>query len=186
MIGIKVKTDDKYAYVTMNYRHIVENNWLDDLQYICEPTEDHYLRLCMKFNTSIGVSREGNRHRTFSIAEQSTRYCNYSKAKFGEEITFVEPAWDMEFLDRDTFISHLSDAESHYMALIDLGWQPQQAREVLPLCTATEVVYTAFVDDWRHFFDLRLRGTTGAPQPNMKEVAELAHKEIREKLGLDL
>ena len=45
MIGIKVKTDDKYAYVTMNYRHIVENNWLDDLQYLCEPTEHHEKRI---------------------------------------------------------------------------------------------------------------------------------------------
>ena len=73
MIGIKVKTDDKYAYVTMNYRHIIENNWLDDLKYLCKPTEHHQRRITLRFTTNIGVTREGNRHRVNSIAEESTR-----------------------------------------------------------------------------------------------------------------
>ena len=72
------------------------------------------------------------------------------------------------------------------MSLISSGWKPQQAREVLPLSTATEVVYTAFEDDWRHFFDLRLRGVTGQPHPNAKQVACIAHDLILDKLKLDL
>ena len=63
MIGIKVKTDDKYAYITMNYRHIVENGWLDDLQYICEPTEYHEKRVAVKFICDRGVSHELVRHK---------------------------------------------------------------------------------------------------------------------------
>ena len=73
MIGIKVKTDDKYAYVTMNYRHIIENNWLDDLKYLCEPTEYHEKRTTVKFICDRGISHELVRHRTFSFAQESTR-----------------------------------------------------------------------------------------------------------------
>ena len=73
MIGIKVKTDDKYAYVTMNYRNIVENDWLKDLKYICEPTEYHEYRLTIKFICDRGVSHEFVRHRVFSFAQESTR-----------------------------------------------------------------------------------------------------------------
>ena len=73
MIGIKVKTDDKYAYITMNYRHIVENGWLDDLQYICEPTEYHERRVTVHFVCDRGVSHEFVRHRVFSFAQESTR-----------------------------------------------------------------------------------------------------------------
>lgn len=74
MIGIKVKTDNKYAYVTLNYRHIVENDWLDDLKYLCEPTEYHEKRVTVRFITDRGVSHEFVRHRVFSFAQESTRY----------------------------------------------------------------------------------------------------------------
>ena len=73
MIGIKVKTDDKYAYITMNYRHIVENGWLDDLQYICEPTEFHAKRITVHFVCDRGVSHEFVRHRVMSFAQESAR-----------------------------------------------------------------------------------------------------------------
>lgn len=73
MIGIKVKTDDKYAYVTMNYRHIIENGWMDDLKYLCEPTEHHERRVTVKFICDRGVSHEFVRHRVFSFAQESTR-----------------------------------------------------------------------------------------------------------------
>ena len=68
MIGIKVKTDDKYAYVTMNYRHIVENDWLDDLKYLCEPTEYHKKRVCVRFICDRGVSHEYVRHKLLCAA----------------------------------------------------------------------------------------------------------------------
>jgi thymidylate synthase ThyX len=100
------------------------------------------------------------RHRVFSFAQESTRYCNYSKDKFGNEITFIKPC----FLDdtlygpyhtviRDKspesiFIANLNNAERDYLDLIELGWKPQQAREVLPSALKTELVMTGFVDDW--------------------------------------
>ena len=73
MIGIKVKTDDKYAYITMNYRHIVEHNWLNDLKYLCEPTEFHEKRVTVHFVCDRGVSHEFVRHRVMSFAQESTR-----------------------------------------------------------------------------------------------------------------
>ena len=192
-------------YVTTNLRVIAElNAWEVIDKYLCEPTELHIKRICLKFITSIGVSREFNRHRTASIAEQSTRYCNYSKEKFGGEVTFVKPVWSKlpvgqygikqgypeeyhkcGFSDR-RFINYLLDAEYFYLDYTKDGWQSQQARETLPLATATEVVYTAFEDDWKHFFDLRYRGTTGLPHPNAQQVATMAHDLIIKELGKDL
>ena len=81
------------GFVTTNYRVLVENGWLDDLKYQCEPTEYHDKRITVKFTTDQGILREFTRHRVFSFAVESTRYCNYSKSKFEEKITFIIPNW---------------------------------------------------------------------------------------------
>ena len=81
------------AYITTNARVIFENGWEDDLKYMCEPTEFHEKRITVKFITSIGVVREILRHRKFSFLNESTSYCNYSKDKFGSELTFIIPQW---------------------------------------------------------------------------------------------
>jgi thymidylate synthase (FAD) len=81
------------GFVTTNLRVLVENDWLEDLQYICEPTEYHEKRHTVKFTCDRGVSHEFVRHRVFSFAQESTRYCNYSKDKFGNEITCILPPW---------------------------------------------------------------------------------------------
>lgn len=86
------------SFITTNFRVIVENDRYDDLEYMTKPTL-HELRVTVKVNCSIGVSREWNRHRTFSISEQSTRYCNYSKDKFGSEITYIIPEWIYKIQD---------------------------------------------------------------------------------------
>lgn len=169
-----------YTYITTNLRVLVENNWLDDLKYLCEPTEYHEKRITVHFVCDRGVSHEFVRHRVFSFAQESTRYCNYSKSKFGEELTFIEPCWSMKELDRDIFISHLSDAESHYMALLHAGWTPQQARAVLPNSLKTELVVTGFISDWNHFFSLRtsIIAETGKPHPQASELADPLMKEF--------
>lgn len=82
-----------YYFFTTNYRVLVENDRLDDLKYLCEPTEYHEKRYCVKFITDIGVGREFLRHRVMSMVQESTRYVNYSKEKFGEQCTFVIPPW---------------------------------------------------------------------------------------------
>nr|DAW98674.1 MAG TPA: FAD-dependent thymidylate synthase [Caudoviricetes sp.] len=84
---------DPYWAVTTNYRVLVENNWLDDLQYICEPTEYHEKRITVKWTCDRVTGESFLRHRVFSFARESTRYCNYSKDKFGNELTFMIPTW---------------------------------------------------------------------------------------------
>ena len=184
---------DMEIYITTNLRVLVENGWLDDLQYICEPTEYHERRVTVHFVCDRGVSHEFVRHRVMSFAQESTRYCNYSKDKFGNELTFIQPCWlDDERLKlygpyhtviRDKspesiFIANLNNAERDYLDLIGLGWKPQEARAVLPNSLKTELVVTGFTSDWNHFFDLRARGTTGAPHPQAKELAEPLMKEF--------
>ena len=196
-VVIEPLDDRVHNYVTTNFRVIVENfaeEYIPDiLQYLCEPTECHEKRITVHFVCDRGVSHEFVRHRVMSFAQESTRYCNYSKDKFGNEITFIKPC----FLDdsklalygpyhtviRDKslesiFIANLNNAEKDYIDLIDLGWKPQEARTVLPNALKTELVMTGFVSDWNHFFNLRARGTTGAPHPQAKELAEPLMKEF--------
>ena len=165
--------DDIFPHIysiTTNYRVLLENSWLDDLQYFCEPTKYHEKRICVKFVCDRGVSHELVRHRVFSFAQESTRYCNYSKDKFNKEITFIIPKWlnnpmledkslGMKNFDFDRHINSagtegwwlksLNQCEEIYFALLSEGWQPQQARAVLPNSLKTEVVMTGFVSDWQ-------------------------------------
>lgn len=90
-------SENDYWYITSNYRVIIENEWIDDLQYLCEPTEFHAKRITVHFVCDRGVSHEFVRHRVFSFAQESTRYCNYSKDKFGNECTFIIPSWLNDF-----------------------------------------------------------------------------------------
>lgn len=199
--------------ITTNYRVIIENGWEDDLKYLCCPTKYHALRSTLCFTTDIGVSREMNRHRTHSVSEESTRYCNYSKEKFGGNITFTIPNelsnTDLskkveEMMSRSIVIDHngeplsfmpetvvehwtavdwyiwsLVSAELAYMKLIEKGWTAQQARRVLPLNTKTTLIHTAFDSDWQHFWDLRVKGTTGMPHPDMALVARKAYEKMK-------
>lgn len=189
-----------YTYITTNLRVLVENNWLDDLKYLCEPTEYHEKRITVHFVCDRGVSHEFVRHRVMSFAQESTRYCNYSKDKFGNELAYIIPNWlnlregsytynypdgftyngfnfkgDSSF---NAFLIAIARSEKTYMDLIELGWKPQEARAVLPNSLKTELVVTGFISDWNHFFDLRARGTTGAPHPQAKELAEPLMKEF--------
>lgn len=177
ILGTGVYGNALYA-ITTNYRVLVENGWLDDLKYLYAPTKYHEKRVTVRFTTDRGVSHEFVRHRVFSFAQESTRYCNYSKDKFGGELTFIEPSWDMTLKPSDygedrSLPFLLSNIEIEYNHLInDCGWKPQQARMILPNCIKTELVMTGFTSDWNHFFDLRARGTTGAPHPDAKALAE--------------
>lgn len=180
-----------HNYVTTNLRVLVENSWLDDLQYICEPTEYHEKRITVRFICDRGVSHEFVRHRVFSFAQESTRYCNYSKDKFGNELTFIIPCWlgwdeqnihygDFErsgsgSIDSGLFINSLLDAEDYYLCLLKEGWKPQQARAVLPNSLKTELVMTGFTSDWKHFFELR---DAGSAHPQAQELAKPLHEEF--------
>ena len=194
-------------YITTNYRVLVENGWLDDLKYFTEPLDYHEKRVTVRFTTQIAISREYNRHRVNSIAEQSTRYCNYSKDKYNGHVSIVKPTWvsdlikgneenikvnlrgmcqaiylgsDIEEWDAIMYwiFSNLV-AEYSYLNMLRLGRTAQESRTVLPLDTRTELVHTAFISDWKHFFDLRALGTTGKPHPDAKILAEPLMEEFK-------
>ena len=177
---------DLKCYITTNMRTIVEQNLTKYLKYICSPTRLHSLRTTFNITTDIGVARELARHRTHSISEESTRYCNYSKDKFGNELTFIKPCClnneklklygDYHTVIRDKspesiFIANLNNVESDYLDLIKLGWTPQQARQILPLSTKVQTIHTAFESDWAEFISLRADACSGSVHPNMKVIA---------------
>lgn len=164
--------------VTTNYRVLVENGWLDDLKYLCEPTEYHQRRVTVRFVADIHFYKDTTRHRVFSWAIESTRFCNYLKEKFGMSVSFMKPTWikeeDIPELEKDC-----KTIESIYFKWINKGYQAQHAAYFLPQGTKAEVIMTGFVSDYNHFFDLRAKGTTGAPHPDVRALAEpLMHEFI--------
>jgi thymidylate synthase (FAD) len=167
-----------YWCVTSNYRVLLQNGWLDDLQYLCEPTEYHVRRITVRFICDMGVAREFCRHRVFSFAQESTRYCNYSKAKFGKELNCIIPCWYKNMFEGNSYnielchtydltiseglsrteaawIQAMCEAESTYFGLLTEGEPAQQARNVLPLALKTELIMTGTDEQWAGFFNLR-------------------------------
>lgn len=130
--------------------------------------------MTVRFVVDRGVSHELVRHRLASFAQESTRYCNYSQDKFGNEIAVIDPYFfrgEGDFKKLDEWMNAMIDAERHYLKLLELGATPQEARTVLPNSLKTEVIMTANMREWRHFFKLRAAGVTGKPHPQMVEVA---------------
>lgn len=129
--------------------------------------------ISVKFICDRGVSHEIVRHRIASFAQESTRYCNYVKDDFGSEITVIKPLFLQEGTDGWWhWKNSCEEAEKAYFNMLGWGCTPQEARAVLPNSLKTEIVVTMNLREWRHFFKLRVIGTTGKPHPQMKEVAE--------------
>lgn len=175
------------VYITSNMRVILEHNRMDDVNnYWSEKTIYHIPRYSVRMISDIGVSREGNRHRN-SITESSTRYCNFSKDKFGKELSIIKNSditqtefypieamhefilnEDASCTPDDYWYAANKFCEFCYMKLLEKGWTPQQARRILPLDLKTEVVYTAYIDDWKHLLSLR---TANDAHPDFREIA---------------
>ena len=202
LVPYEVLTESNYtisykAYITTNLRVLVENNLKELLCYQVEPTEHHEKRITAKFICDRGVSHEFVRHRVFSFAQESTRYCDYSKDKFENDITYIIPSWldlpegkysnwDNDWCDvselkllypevdnlsdpANCFLQSIKNAEYYYFMLINRGWKPQQARQVLPFAVCSPLVMTGFESDWEHFFELRC---SGAAHPDAKKLAD--------------
>lgn len=161
-----IDKENSIYYVTTNMRVLTENMWLSDLKYLVEPTVYHAKRVTVKFILSRAIAQEFTRHRVFSFAMESQRFCNYSKNKFNNSITFIKPLWAVGEKS-SAFIEILEKCSDSYFMLLKDGTdlKPQDARDVLPNATKTELVMTGFLADWRHFFELR--------------TAEVAHPEAR-------
>jgi thymidylate synthase (FAD) len=182
-------------YVTTNYRVIKEHHWEDDLQYLCEPTEYHHKRYTVHMILDRGVMDEFRTHVGLSHLAESTRYCNYSKDKFGNELTFIDPCWEIRTAneritpegthmssDSLEFLTALNEAEDHYLSLLAKGWTPQQARSVLPLGIKSELISCGFEDAWKNFF---YRRDAPDAHPMAQEIAKPMHKEFIERGFID-
>ena len=188
-----------YLYFSTNLRVIVENKIPSAFKFIIPfNPEHHYRRVTVSFITNIGVTREANRHRADSPSEESTRCCNYSQGRFGNNIAYSVPAElnkeKLEDYARDfivplvnpseckdalyVFVSALRYAELCYLQLLKLGWRTDQARRVLNLNTKSQLIHTAFVDDWKDFIKLRADAISGSVHPDMLVVAKPLKEEF--------
>ena len=166
-----------------------------------------FVDVTVRFTTSIGITREIIRHRIASFANESTRYCDYSKDKFNNEITFIIPSyldipegnysyWDGDWVDVDkmkiqlpadnedavsAWLFNLNHAETTYRVLKNKGWKAEQAREVLPMCTKSEINMKANLREWRHFFKLRCDKHA---HPDMRVLALDLLKQMHDKLPI--
>lgn len=129
-----------------------------------------------------GVSHEIVRHRIASFSQESTRYCNYSKEKFGKELTFIQPLfWKEEDSEYKIWEQVMLKIEESYNSLIALGVKPEEARSILPNSLKTEIVVTMNLREWRHFFKLR---TSNRAHPQMREVACIILNSLKETVPI--
>ncbi len=207
-----VEEDDDNYYITTNLRVLVDNGWLSDLECISECTEHHHRRVTVKFICSIGICREILRHRKFSFLNESTRYCNYSKDKFDNQLTCIIPQWIYDVQQecskqrdwpltttKSWLLNYKSDelitmltvedrtVSSWYTTLLKIEddylfttktdesyrLKAEEARGILPLDLKSELIVTGFIEDWKHFFNLRSHiAMTGKPHPDIQVLAD--------------
>lgn len=189
--------------LTTNYRVIIENHFQKFLTHMCEPSPAHERRYTFRFTCSRGIAQQLTRHRAFSFLMESQRYVNYAK----RGIEFIIPYWcklnpgpyeykdgkivgDGYLKDVDSkepegiFLRHMGDCESTYNILIeDHKLKPEQARDLLPMATKTELVMTGYAKDWQYLLDLRLFGSTGKPHPDMVILMQKL-RDIMESAGI--
>lgn len=179
--SIHLMKDGDFA-VTTNFRVLVQNGWTLDLRYLCEPTEYHRKRYCVRAIGNIHVYKDLTRHRTMSFCVESTRYCNYTlEKKFNRSIKFLNPIW-LKPEESEEFQEDCKTLENIYFKWIEKhGWQPQQAAEFLCQDTAAEFCICGFKEDWEHLFALRYYGITGKPHPEVLYIATMLRDEFKKK-----
>lgn len=159
-----------------------QEDFIDD--YV---TQDNFQRYLVNliphivmFTTGRAISHELVRHRPCSFAQESTRYCNYTKGKFGGEISVIEPLFEPDSDKYKIYMDSCMRAEADYFNLINLGATAQEARDILPTDLKTDIWVGAFENEWQHIINLRYHGTTGAPHPKMKNLMAIAYPQLVE------
>ena len=139
-----------------------------------------HVSLTFKIICDRGITHEIVRHRLASYSQESSRYCNYSGDKFGNELTFIKPCfWREDDANYLLWKKSLEVIEQNYLAMIKNGAKPQEARSILPNSLKTEIFMTANLREWRHFLKLR---TSPRAHPQMREIALKIYKILKEKL----
>lgn len=193
---------ESICYITTNYRYYMELCKYDKgvSEYLDPSDSPFYLkRYTVHMIIDRGVMDEFRTHVGLSHLAESTRYCNYSKDKFGNELTFIDPCWEIKTAneritpegthmssDSLEFLTALNEAEDHYLSLLAKGWTPQQARSVLPLCIKSELISCGFEDAWTNFMRRRSPkyGDPGA-HPMAAEIADKLCEEFLKRGFID-
>lgn len=137
-------------------------------------------KLTVKFICDRGVTHEIVRHRIASYSQESTRYCNYSKDKFGNELTFIRPCfWADDSEEYAVWKQAMEEIEKTYVKLVSLGAKPEEARSILPNSLKTEIVCTMNLREWRHFFRLR---TAERAHPQIREISVALLDELKKRI----
>lgn len=184
---VRIYDGNNIAYVTTNYRVIIENKWESDLKYMTEYVPQcHEKRITMKLVTNLQVSHEYVRHRCMSFAQESSRYCNYSKGKFDNQLTFIRPNFG-KYQDNNFYLKWLEvidNCEKTYLLLADLGCNAQECAQVLNKAVKTELIMSGTISDWMKFFDLRYYQLTGKAHPQAFELAKKIYDKFTNELGI--
>ena len=189
---VNFNNEENTYYITTNYRVLIENGWEDDFtKYFWDsPSEQHEQRYTFRITCSRAIANEIVRHRQMSYSQESTRYCNYSKSKFGGELTFIKPEWlgeeafntintkpvnvnklnDIEY----NYFNTLWESENSYMSLTK-NIKPENARGVLPLDLKTDLIVTGTKSQWDAFFKLRCAKSA---HPDIQVIANEIKKQI--------
>lgn len=137
-------------------------------------------KITVRFICDRGVTHELVRHRIASYSQESTRYCNYSNDKFGNELTFIKPCfWNEDNEQYALWLETMAFIEKQYNAMMEKGAKPEEARSILPNSLKTEIVVTMNLREWRHYFKLR---TDPAAHPQIREISNMLLSELKEKL----
>lgn len=158
-------------YITTNLKELLDNDWLDDLQYICEPTEYHERTLCVKFNIPKDLISEFTKFKQFDFQVKQNckdltfiipHWIDIPEDKLEKEVDSIEDIicyvksnkkWDTEDLGIIAFLKACNDAEFNFNTLINYGWTYQQAAEILPSNIKSELIMIGFILDWKSFFE---------------------------------
>lgn len=179
-----LKNIERYGRVCYKSEELITNNsaatFVKKLLESGHESVIEHEKISVRVICDRGVSHEIVRHRIASYSQESTRYCNYWKDKFGSELTFIKPVfWYEDSKEYEIWREMMEKIEKQYMNLIQLGVKPQEARSILPNSLKTEIIITMNLREWRHFFRLR---TSAAAHPQMREIAEMILNEFREKI----
>lgn len=198
-IWIKHAYKGDVIYITTNYRYYLDiiKYFPNVRKYLTEEDNEYYpKRYTVHMILDRGVMDEFRTHVGLSHLAESTRYCNYSKDKFNNEVTFIIPSWcnsliegsEQEYSpfeingDEVEFMNALQNAQNSYLSLLKIGWTPQQARSVLPLGIKSELISCGFEDAWKNFF---YRRDAKDAHPMAQEIAKPMHKEFIERGFID-
>lgn len=178
----KIIDGKMWLMIVTNFRVIVENNLMEFMKkrWYCPTKDEKMCRPTVKFTADIHFYKDCTRHRVFSWAIESTRWCNYIKDKFGHSVTFMKPSW----LKEDDFNELQEDCkiiESIYFKWIEKGYPQECAAYFLSQGVKADVIMTGFVDDWEDFFNKRALGKTGKPHPDVVNLVKPLYEEFKNR-----